>query len=155
MRLAERLGIAKYANPAGGCLLTDPCFSRRLKELLGHGELNLKNLELLKVGRHFRIGKNARLAVGRDENENDLLTRLAGPGDYLFHPQDDLAGPFSLARGVFAEDMLDLCSRITCAYSDTAAAAEIDVFYRQLPGQEEKARRTRCVPKNYFAHLLI
>jgi len=155
MRLAERLGIAKYANPAGGCLLTDPCFSRRLKELLGHGELNLENLELLKVGRHFRIGKNARLAVGRDENENDLLTRLAGPGDYLFHPQDDLAGPFSLARGVFAEDMLDLCSRITASYSDTTGSGDIDVFFRYLPHSEEKARRTRCVPKDNFTHLLI
>ena len=155
MRLAGKLGIAKYANPAGGCLLTDPCFSRRLKELLSHGELNLDNLELLKVGRHFRIGKNARLAVGRNEDENELLTRLAGSGDYLFHPQDDLAGPFSLARGSFAEDMLELCSRITCAYSDTAGAGEIDVFYRHLPQGEENVRRTRCVPKNDFAHLLI
>jgi len=155
MRLAQKLGIAKYANPAGGCLLTDPCFSRRLKELLGHGELNLENLELLKVGRHFRIGKNSRLAVGRNKDENELLMRLACPGDYLFHPQDDLAGPFSLARGSFAEDMLDLCSRITCAYSDTAGSGEIDVFYRNLPQGEEKAHRTCCVPKNNFTHLLI
>ncbi|MDD5692138.1 MAG: tRNA 4-thiouridine(8) synthase ThiI [Candidatus Omnitrophica bacterium] len=155
MQLAEKLGIAKYANPAGGCLLTDPCFSRRLKELLNHRELNLENLELLKVGRHFRIGKNARLAVGRDENENDQLRRLAGPGDYLFHPQDDLAGPFSLARGILAQDSLELCSRITCSYSDTAAAGEIDVFYRQLPGEAEKSARTPCVPKTDFAHLLI
>jgi len=155
MRLAGRLGIAKYANPAGGCLLTDPCFSRRLKELLSHRELNLENLELLKVGRHFRIGKNTRLAVGRDENENELLARLAGPGDYLFHPQDDLAGPFSLARGSFSEDMLELCCRITCSYSDTAAAGEIDVFYRHLPGGKEKAHRACCVPKNNFTHLLI
>ncbi|TAM40680.1 tRNA 4-thiouridine(8) synthase ThiI [bacterium] len=155
MRLAERLGIVEYANPAGGCLLTDPCFSRRLKELLAHRELNLENLELLKVGRHFRIGEDLRLAVGRNKDENELLTRLAGSGDYLFHPQDDLAGPFSLARGSFTEDMLELCSRITCAYSDTAGAGEVDIFYRHLPGEEEKARRTPCVPKNDFAHLLI
>ena len=185
MQLAKKLGIAKYANPAGGCLLTDPCFSKRLKELLAHQELNLENLELLKVGRHFRIGKNSRLAVGRNEDENNLLMRLAGPGDYLFHPQDDLAGPVSLARGPVGEELLDLCSQITCAYSDTAGADEIDVFYRQAlqpvalpnggqttalqpvalpsggqttalqPGEEEKARRTRCVPKSNFAHLLV
>jgi len=135
--------------------LTDPCFSRRLKELLAHRELSLENLELLKVGRHFRIGKNARLAVGRNEDENELLTRLAGPGDYLFHPQDDLAGPFSLARGTLAQDLLELCSRITASYSDTAGAGEIDVFCRHLPGEEEKIHRTLCVPKNYFVHLLI
>ena len=155
MQLAKDLGIAKYANPSGGCLLTDPSFSRILEELLKHQELDLDNLELLKVGRHFRIGKNTRFVVGRNEFENNLLTQLAKPGDYLFHPQNDLAGPVSLARGLVALELLDLCSQITAAYSDTAGVREIDVFYRHLPGAEEESRKALCMPKSNFAHLLI
>ncbi|MCX5693793.1 MAG: tRNA 4-thiouridine(8) synthase ThiI [Candidatus Omnitrophica bacterium] len=100
MRLAKDLGFNDYANPAGGCLLTDPGFSKRLLELLAHNELNLENLELLKVGRHFRLSGNTRLVVGRDEGENNQLARLAQPGDYLFGPQKDLAGPAALVRGL-------------------------------------------------------
>jgi len=164
MQLAKSLGITKYANPAGGCLLTDPCFSKRLKELLEHEELNLDNLELLKVGRHFRLRKNARLAVGRNEDENNLLMRLARPGDYLLYPQNDLAGPTSLARGLVGAGLLDLCSQITSAYCDTADHGEINIIYRYLPvalaignqsEREEKSRKVSCVPKSNFAHLLI
>jgi len=164
MQLAKSLGIAKYANPAGGCLLTDPCFSKRLRELLEHEELNLDNLELLKVGRHFRLRKNARLAVGRNEDENNLLMRLARPGDYLLYPQNDLAGPTSLARGLVGAGLLDLCSQITSAYCDTADHGEINIIYRYLPvalaignqsEREEKSRKVSCVPKSNFAHLLI
>ena len=156
MQLAKKLGILKFPTPAGGCLLTDPSFSKRLRELLEHQELNLANLELLKVGRHFRIGENARLAVGRNENENNLLMRLARSGDYLFHPQNDLAGPHALARGLgLYPELLDLCSQITSAYTDTAEAREVDVFYRQLPEVEEKMYKVLCMPKSKFRRLLI
>jgi len=69
MQLARKFGIDKYATPAGGCLLTDPCFSKRLEELLRHEELTLDNLSLLKVGRHLRIEKKARLVVGRGKRK--------------------------------------------------------------------------------------
>ena len=38
MDLAEALGIVDYPSPAGGCLLTEPLFCARLKDLLEHGE---------------------------------------------------------------------------------------------------------------------
>ena len=106
MQLASDLGLNDYANPAGGCLLTDPSFSKRLVELLKHDELNLENLELLKVGRHFRLGGHTRLVVGRDEGENNQLAQLARAGDYLFSPQKDLAGPTALARGLIDQELI-------------------------------------------------
>ena len=36
MALAEEYGITRYPAPAGGCLLTDPGYAARLKELLRH-----------------------------------------------------------------------------------------------------------------------
>ncbi|MDD5042226.1 MAG: tRNA 4-thiouridine(8) synthase ThiI [Candidatus Omnitrophica bacterium] len=155
IRLARELGIEDYLTPAGGCLLTDPCFSRRLEEALSHDELSLDNLELLKVGRHFRLGKKLKLVVGRNKNENGILLSLARDGDCLFFPHKELAGPVSLTRGVLSEDSAVLSSRITCAYSDTGGLEEISVFSRLMPGAERIERRTTCFPKENFAHLLI
>lgn len=155
MQLAKKFGIDKYATPAGGCLLTDPCFSKRLEELLRHGELTLDNLSLLKVGRHLRIEKKARLVVGRDESENGLLIQLARPGDYLFFPQKDLAGPTSLARGLMTEELIYLSSQITSSYSDAIGLKNMEVSYRHIPETEDKVHKIACLPKNRFAHLLI
>lgn len=155
MQLAKKLGISQYATPAGGCLLTDPCFSKRLEELCKHEELNLDNLALLRVGRHLRIENKTRLVVGRDESENRLLTQMALPGDYVFSPQKDLAGPTSLARGQMSEELIHLSSQITSAYSDTEGLKNIQVFYRHIPETEEKVRKINCLPKSGFAHLLI
>jgi len=62
MRLAADFGIKDYAPPAGGCLLTDPVFSRRLRDLFSHnGDRNIRDIELLKYGRHFRISDNVKV----------------------------------------------------------------------------------------------
>jgi len=155
MQLAKKLGISGYANPAGGCLLTDPCFSKRLEELLRHKELDLDNLALLKVGRHFRIEKNSRLVVGRDEGENRLLMRLAKTGDYLFSPQKNLAGPTALFRGSITQELISLSSQITSAYSDTIGLEKMEVFYRRIPETEDSVHKIACLPKSRFVHLLI
>jgi tRNA U34 2-thiouridine synthase MnmA/TrmU len=140
MQLAKEFGINNYAYPAGGCLLTDPCFSKRLKELLEHEELSLDNLALLKIGRHLRIANKSRLVVGRDESENRLLAEMAVPGDCLFFPQKDLAGPTALARGAITDQLIYLSSQITAAYSDTFGLVSMEVFYRNVPESE-----TRCI----------
>ncbi len=155
MQLAKKLGISKYANPAGGCLLTDPCFSKRLEELLKHKELSLDNLKLLKMGRHFRIGKDSRLVVGRDEAENKLLIQLAKPGDYLFSPQSDLAGPTSLARGPMTQELIYLSSQVTSAYSDTSGLERIEIVYRHIPEIKDNIHKVACLQKSKFVHLLI
>ncbi|MDY6852767.1 MAG: tRNA 4-thiouridine(8) synthase ThiI, partial [Thermodesulfobacteriota bacterium] len=70
MELASRLGIKDYPAPAGGCLLTDPVFSRRLKELTAHDSpLEARKVKLLNLGRHFRLPGGGKLIVGRNKNE--------------------------------------------------------------------------------------
>jgi tRNA-uridine 2-sulfurtransferase len=155
MRLARDLGFDHYANPAGGCLLTDPGFSKRLIELLNHNELNLENLELLKVGRHFRLGENTRLVVGRDAGENNQIAKLALAGDYLFSPQKDLAGPTSLARGPVNQELIFLSSQITSAYTDAVGLEEIEVLYRQVPAIADSVHQIAHLPKERFTHLFI
>jgi len=133
MELAKELGIKEYGQPAGGCLLTDPEFSKRLKDLIAHEGLSRQNIELLKLGRHFRIAPQTRLIVGRNQDENLKLENLAQDQDYLFMPGEDTAGPTSLGRGQFDQAQIELCCSINCRYCDLNNREKIRIFYDRLP----------------------
>ena len=138
--LAQALSIVNYPNAAGGCLLTDPLFAQRLKDLIGHGELTLENVALLKIGRHFRISENAKLIVGRNEKENEELIKLSRKGDYLFSPPEDRAGPVSLARGGdISSDLIALCARITPMYCDENTLSESRILYKDVSAEDKDA----------------
>jgi len=138
LELALRLKIKDYGQPAGGCLLTDPRFSQRLRELITHKELNADNLELLKVGRHLRISTHTKLAVGRNEKENQKLCDMAKEGDYLFFPGLDLAGPTSLGRGEFGRELIELSCALTCHYCDLGLEASADIFFFKKDNSAQK-----------------
>jgi tRNA U34 2-thiouridine synthase MnmA/TrmU len=139
MALAKKMGIKTYLQPAGGCLLTDPRFTNRLKDLISHQELNLDNIELLKIGRHFRISDKAKLVVGRDEKENEKLASLAQEEDYLFTPNKELAGPTSLGRGILNEELLKACCSITCRYCDSNGKSQAQIFYKKISEKQENS----------------
>ena len=131
MDLAKEFSIDNYPNASGGCLLTDPQFSNKLKDLISHQALNLKDVELLKIGRHFRLSGNAKLIVGRTEEEGGELELSASGNDYIFMPNQELAGPTCLGRGKFDNGLIQLSLQITCHYCDlnTAKSARI-IYYR-------------------------
>ena len=97
LELAEKWGIKHFSPPAGGCLLTDPNFSRRLKDLWESEEAyNFESVELLKVGRHFRLRPSFKLVVGRNQIENEKLKEFVREDDILFFP--GRVGPLALGR---------------------------------------------------------
>ncbi len=116
LRLAKELRIVDYPNPAGGCLLTDPHFSKRVEDLLKYSKPSLNDVELLKVGRHFRINK-AKLVVGRDKDENSKIRALALNGDVLLESKD-YKGATGLMRGIYTNEELKLGASIILRYSD-------------------------------------
>jgi len=142
IELAKNLGVKEYAQPAGGCLLTDPEFSKRLKDIISHAGLNLNNIELLKIGRHFRISPEAKLIVGRNEKENGQLANLARDDDYLFFPGDDLAGPTSLGGGKFSAELIELACSITSRYCDLNGKTDAKIVYKKIPDPENKVLET-------------
>lgn len=134
--LAREFGINDYPCPSGGCLLTDPEFSKRLKDIMKHSQFNLEEIQLLKLGRHFRLSGETKLVVGRNEKENERLFNLAKKDDYLFFPTDELAGPISLGSGVFNDDFVRLSSSITCRYCDLNGKKQADIICTKI--QEKK-----------------
>ncbi len=120
MELAKQLGL-DAPNAAGGCLLTDRQFARRVKDLLEHvHNPTLNDIELLKVGRHFRLSRDAKLVVGRNKDENEIIESLMQDGDIMLEPKD-VKGPKALLR--CSKDKMDerivaLAASIVCRYSD-------------------------------------
>jgi len=89
MELAEKFGILDYPSPAGGCKLTEPNYSLRLRDLLDHKkDVSKKDLELLKIGRHFRVSKDAKIISTRTQEEGELLEQLLTPEDLIFIAKD-------------------------------------------------------------------
>ncbi len=124
--LAAQLGIKDYPCPAGGCLLTDPAFSKRLKDVFEHEAFDLDNIELLKIGRHFRITSDFKLVVGRNEKENSRLIQCRHRDDLYFEPKD-LPGPSALGRGRASVEIKELSSRIISRYISEDQKVEVTV----------------------------
>ena len=132
MDLAERFGIQDYATPAGGCVLTDPILSKRVRELLlKEGEVNARDVQILSVGRLFNFPSGI-LRVGRNERDNDKLIALIGEGDVIIKTRD-FPGPVSLFRGKPTEDDIELAARITARYSDAKGIESVAVSFASGP----------------------
>ncbi len=96
--LARRLGVEGFAQPGGGCLLTEKHFGARLKDVLRRGCDDIKATAVLGLGRYFRLDDRTFVIVGRDERENEKLLRYAMEGDILLRAES-FPGPVALLRG--------------------------------------------------------
>ncbi len=126
MDLAEKLHLGDYPCPAGGCLLTDKHFSARLREHIDFtGGLELSDIGLLKIGRHFRLPSGAKLVLGRDQAECEQLERMVRGDDTLLEPVD-ISGPSALLKGnAEAQEDGDLAGRIVATYCGGEGAVTV------------------------------
>ena len=133
MEMAERYGITSYSNPAGGCLLTDPMFSRRLKDLFAHhaADFTERDLELLSAGRHIRIDDRHKVIVGRNKRDNQALESLLDERDTVFQMRD-FPGPLCILPGGGPEEVCRSAAAICAAYGDAPKdAGEVTVKCRR------------------------
>jgi hypothetical protein len=127
MALAAEFGLTDYPAPAGGCLLTEPNYSFRLRELLDHdADPSLEDLALLRLGRHFRISQRCKIIVGRDRSENESMLSLDG-GKSIHLRVEDFAGPVVLLRGKATEEIIQTAASLCARYSDARHLNAIDV----------------------------
>jgi hypothetical protein len=127
MALAREVGLTDYPAPAGGCLLTEPNYSYRLRELLSHTpDPSLNDLHLLRLGRHFRFSPRCKAIVGRDERENGALESFADKESYLLWVED-AGSPTVLVSGEGAGDFIPLAASLCARYSDAKHLHEVEV----------------------------
>ena len=135
MALAEMFGISDYPCPAGGCLLTDPQFAHRLKELLDHKDADMNDVHLLKVGRHFRLDEKTKTIVGREEKENTTIASFAHEGDLLIEAAE-FPGPTSLLQGDASDANLATAAAITVKYGKGKDEEAVRVLVRRAKSDE-------------------
>jgi len=135
MALAKEYGLTDYPMPAGGCLLTEPNYAYRLRELLDYNsEPSLKDLHLLRAGRHFRVSPSCKIIVGRDEKDNEKIMSFAEEGDFLLNVKD-FGSPATLVTGKDAKDFVNIAATICARYSDARNLPAVAVDVR-LRGEE-------------------
>jgi tRNA U34 2-thiouridine synthase MnmA/TrmU len=132
MALAEEFGLRDYPSPAGGCLLTDPIYSYRLRELLSYNpDPSVKEINLLRLGRHFRLSPQCKAIVGRDEEENAAIESLAERGNYLLKVIG-YGSPTTLLTGRITERDIELGASLCARYSDGKQMTELMVKINAL-----------------------
>ncbi|MBO5905818.1 MAG: tRNA 4-thiouridine(8) synthase ThiI [Kiritimatiellae bacterium] len=114
--LAEEFGIKEYPSPAGGCKLTEDGFCRKLKDLKDNETLaNRRLVELLVVGRRFRLPDGSSVILGRDRVDNARLKNEKDLGVVL--APINCPGPTALIPEVKSENDLMLALELVCTYS--------------------------------------
>jgi hypothetical protein len=123
--LVREYGLTGFASPAGGCLLTDRGFARRVREAFDHDEARVEVVELLRFGRHFRLASGARVVVGRNREENEALLRYRPPSAVVVDGQH-LPGPAALLMPGSVADRI-VAARLVARYSDRRGSDEVAV----------------------------
>lgn len=98
LELVEEWEIENHACPAGGCMLTDKNFGLKVKNLMEAGMFDFENAGFFRHGRYFSVTGKFKLAVSRNESEENTIRRLLRAGDYVFETEGK--GAFGAARGV-------------------------------------------------------
>lgn len=124
--LAREFGLKDYPAPAGGCLLTEPNYSHRLKDLLTYNPNPvIRDFNLLRVGRHFRFSSTCKIIVGRDMSENEKIKYLS-ENDFLLKVEG-YGSPAALVTGEVTEETLRLAASICARYSDAKNLSDVEV----------------------------
>jgi hypothetical protein len=125
--LAGEFGMKDYPSPGGGCLLTEPNYAFRLKDLLAYDpNPAIRDIDLLRIGRHFRYSPRCKIIVGRDKAENALIESMAADSDYLLRVEG-YGSPMTLVAGEVSDESLRIAAGICSRYADVKDLYEVVV----------------------------
>jgi tRNA-specific 2-thiouridylase len=117
--LAKEFNIQDFSCAGGGCLLTEKVFGAKLRDFFRYnGKATGKDIQILKNGRHFRVGDN-KIISGRNKAENKNLKLFKYPEDIMMQVPV-IGSPLTLVQGPVTEDILKLAASITALYSDSS-----------------------------------
>ncbi len=134
MALAAEFGLTDYPSPAGGCLLTEPSYAFRLRDLLLHNPSpGVKDLHLLRIGRHFRTSPECKVIVGRNREENDRIVSLAAADDTLLKVEG-VGSPVTIVTGTASGADIITAASLTARYSDAKHLPEVETTVWSIGG---------------------
>lgn len=130
MELAEKWGIVDYPSPAGGCKLTEPNYSKRLKITLEHTpNITIRDLELLKIGRHFRVNDGATIISTRTADEAKAIKELLNENDTVMLAKDFSGSMIVILSKNPSLSDIEYGAKLTARYSKGKDLGAITIKY--------------------------
>jgi tRNA-uridine 2-sulfurtransferase len=154
IEMAKVMGIVDYPAPAGGCRLTDPNFSNRLKDLFVHSNDVLReDLELLKYGRHLRFDPKVKLVAGRNLADNDRILSIYQADRDVKIVMKEIPGPAGLIPGGADDEMIRTGAAICAGYGRGPAGQPVEVHVSTPSG--ESLISVSPIKPDRIGHLMI
>jgi len=153
MELAKSFNITEYPAPAGGCLLTDAGYSRRLKDLFDHQHSHeIREFHLLKYGRHMRLDPETKIIVGRTQKDNEnILSHYDPKSDILMNPC--IPGPVLLIPHGGSGGVVLKAASICAGYIKISGDAPVGIVVSSPAGK--RSIDVKPVHPAEIRHLLI
>lgn len=116
MELAHEFGLVDFESPGGGCLLTDEYFSNKIRDFIEYDKnFTTADIATLKYGRQFRLPDGAKLIIGRNADENELIKGIENPK--YTHISIDIIGPHSMISVDASASDKELAAKLILAYA--------------------------------------
>lgn len=147
MQLAAEMSVNDYPCPAGGCLLTEKGFARRLKRLLAEDpDAPVAEIQSLKLGRIFFSTEGVRIIIPRNEEETNTLSSLAQPGDIVMSAAD-FNGPTTIIKGRDAgRQTLKEAAALTARYGQGRNKDSVKICYSIVGAESNSLSHLEAEP---------
>ncbi len=146
MELARSFGLTDFESPGGGCLLTDENFTKKMHDFIAYDTLEVRDIPVLKYGRHLRLDDGAKLVIGRNHEENAYLETINN-SKFLHLKTVGIPGPHALLssnasnsdRSRAVKIILNYCKTVP-EQSYTVTIENTDVKASPFPSREEASK---------------
>lgn len=127
MELAESFGLKDYEAPGGGCLLTDEHFSNKIRDFIAHDTFTVADIPTLKYGRQLRLPDGAKLIIGRNAEDNEVLKAIENP---KYIPiSTELVGPHAMLSTNASDNDRMLAAKLILAYCKAGFEGEQTLMF--------------------------
>ncbi|MEA1917578.1 MAG: 7-cyano-7-deazaguanine synthase [Campylobacterota bacterium] len=127
MQLVVEYGLQDIETPGGGCLLTEEHFSKKIRDFVQYDDLHVKDIPVIKHGRHLRLPDGAKLVIGRDKDDNQYIINIENE-KFIHIKTDGIVGPHSLLSADASQADRDLSAKIILTFCKT----KVDMSYGLL-----------------------
>ena len=116
LELAREIGLEDFESPGGGCLLTDDNFGKKMFDFIKYDTFEVKDIPVMKYGRHFRLKDGAKFVVGRNKEENEHLQSI--DNDKYYHLKTvGIPGPHGLLSKNATQEEKEFAAKAMLTYT--------------------------------------
>ncbi|MBN2136043.1 MAG: hypothetical protein JW737_09950 [Acidobacteria bacterium] len=152
---AKSNNITGYHPPGGGCILTYREYAAKVLDFINYSDKaqpDPEDMEIYKYGRHFRISRDLKIIVGKDDEDNSILEEFSeGRGVIDLRK---VPGPLVLLEGAAQGENLETAASIALRYSKIKKDIGTLVVYISSDGKESSVA-TRDIKDDELERLRI